>query len=80
MDSLTVVMGVVVILYGAFMLYTRFTNPTKLGKLEAMQARWGEAAGGTLHLIAYDIVPTLVGVAILFAGLSGVSIMEFLAA
>ena len=67
--NVNVVLGLFAIGFGLFTVYLRFTDPSKLGKLEAMQEQWGETAGTAVHWLAYTIVPLVAGVVFLVKGL-----------
>ncbi len=47
----TIILGLCGLLYGLFTIYLRMKNPTKFGKLIAMQQKWGEKHGRILHII-----------------------------
>jgi hypothetical protein len=72
-DPTNLALGVFAIGFGLFTLVIRATNPSWFGKLAAMKQQWGDAAGNAIHLIAYTIVPILVGVALIVASVKGVS-------
>lgn len=74
MDPVTVGIGVLAIGFGCSTFLLRSTSPSKLKKLETMQATWGEGTGLIVHTVAYSLVPLAVGVAVVFAGLRGVSL------
>lgn len=80
MDFLTIILGLLVIAYGAYGFYARARKTEQLGKLEAMKARWGNRGGLILHTVSYSIMPILIGSALVFAGLNGISILELLTA
>jgi hypothetical protein len=73
LDPINLALGVFAIGFGLFTLFVRVTNPSKFGKLEAMKKQWGDAAGNAIHLISYIIMPILAGVALLIAGVMGIS-------
>lgn len=74
MDPVTVGVGVLAIGFGGYMFFVRTTDPSKLKKLKPMQDKWGEQTGLIVHTVAYSLIPVALGVAMLFAGFSGVSV------
>ena len=74
MNPVTVGLGVMAVLYGAYTMYVRASKPEKFGKLVAMQERFGKKAGYTIHLIAYSIAPLGFGAIMIFAGKNGYSL------
>jgi len=73
MDPVTVGVGVLAIGFGGYTFFLRRTDPSKLKKLKPMQDRWGAQAGLIVHTVAYSLIPVAFGVAMVFAGFSGVS-------
>ena len=63
-------LGIAAVGYGIFTAIMRATRPDGFGKLEAMQEQWGEGAGKTVHVIAYTVMPILVGCVLIVAGLA----------
>ena len=74
MNLITTLLGAAALLYGLYSLFVRMTHPAKFGKLEAMKQFWGERLGGAIHFVAYTLVPIAAGVALIIAGLRGVTI------
>jgi hypothetical protein len=74
MDLVTVGVGVVAIGFGAYTFFLRATNPSKLKKLKPMQDKWGGRTGLIVHALAYSLVPLGVGMAMIFAGVKGISL------
>ena len=73
MDPLNMILGMFALGFGVVTLIVRATNPSMFGKLDAMKKLWGDTAGTAIHVVAYTVVPILVGVTLIAAGLSGVS-------
>ncbi len=46
----------------------------RIGKLEAMKKFWGEKAGLAVHVIGYTLVPMIVGISFVIAGIKGVAL------
>jgi hypothetical protein len=67
--NMNILLGIAAIAYGLYTIYVRFTDPSKLGKLDAMKKQWGEAAGTAIHWVSYTLAPIVVGVILLVAGL-----------
>ena len=63
--TINIIIGIAAIAYGVFTIYARVTNRAGFGKLEAMKERWGSTAGTILHVIAYTVVPIVVGIVLL---------------
>ena len=74
MNSFTLGLGVMAVLYGAYTFYVRASKPEKFGKLTAMQEKLGKKTGYIIHLIAYSIVPLVFGAIMIFAGKNGYSL------
>ena len=57
--------GVFALGFGVVTLVLRFVKPDALGKQKAMRAKFGDGPGTAIHVIAYTILPIVVGVALL---------------
>jgi hypothetical protein len=79
MDIITVTIGVIAIAYGIYAFYARAKKPESLGKLQAMRERFGAGTGTTIHTVAYSVMPIVLGSFIVYAGINGVSLLEFFA-
>ena len=75
MDIVTVGLGIAALVYGLYTLYARRFNPKGFGKLDAMKKAWGPRAGFAVHFFAYTIMPIVIGVALIYSGIRGVSIL-----
>jgi hypothetical protein len=75
MNLITILIGTAALGFGIYTAYLRATNPAKLGKLAAMKEQWGEKAGTVVHLVAYTVVPVIVGIVLIVAGFRGVSFL-----
>jgi uncharacterized membrane protein YdfJ with MMPL/SSD domain len=73
MDPISLLIGVAAIGFGAYTLFLLFTKPESFGKLQAMKDAMGNTAGNLVHLVAYSIVPIIVGVVAIFLGIQGIS-------
>ena len=71
MNPVTVLIGAVAVAYGLYTLYARKNSPGNFSKLDAMKKQWGESSGNTIHVIAYSVVPIIVGLVLIVAGLRG---------
>jgi len=76
MNPVTILIGVAGLGFGIYTAYIRSTNPAKFGKLEAMKKQWGESTGKNIHAVAYTVVPIIFGIAMIIAGIGGVSFFE----
>jgi len=74
MNLVTVSIGVLAVLYSVYTLYVRASKPENFRKLAAMQEKFGEKAGYSIHLIAYSIAPLVFGAIMIFAGKRGYSL------
>lgn len=74
---MTLGLGVAAVSYGAFTAHARAKNPSSFKKLGPMKQIWGDRAGTVMHVVAYTIVPLVVGVLLLVGGYAGVSIGDF---
>ena len=75
MDPITVLLGVFGLAFGGYTTFLRFTNPAKLGKLGPMRDRFGHGPGTVIHIAGYSVAPIAFGIAMLFAGVRGVSVL-----
>jgi len=75
MNPLSVAIGLVAIVFGAYMFYVRAARPEKLAKLGAMRQRFGDQGGTRIHMVAYSLLPIALGILALVLGMSGRSIL-----
>ena len=73
MNTITVAIGAVALVFGIYTMFVRVRRPEQYTKLKAMQDRLGDKPGYTVHLIAYSVVPMIFGAVMILAGLHGVS-------
>ena len=73
MNTTTVGIGAVAILYGIFTLCLRAVSPSSFKKLDAMKKMWGDSAGVGVHFVAYTIIPIVVGAVLVYMGVTGTS-------
>ena len=66
---LNLFLGVAALGYGLYTAYVRATSPEKLAKLSAMKQQWGDSTGLIGHVVAYTIIPLLVGVILIVSAL-----------
>jgi Ni/Fe-hydrogenase subunit HybB-like protein len=64
-----IIIGILCIGYGIYVAIVRVKSPEKLGKYEAMKAKFGDIAGKILHIIFYTIVPMGFGTILIIRGL-----------
>ncbi len=71
MNTLSVVLGVVLILFGCYaaMMRRRGSSP----KLEAMKKFFGARTGLIFHWVFYTVIPVVYGVVAILLGLQGKS-------
>lgn len=80
MNPMTVWLGALIVAYGCYTAYARVKAPHQFHKLDAMKKFWGESAGLAIHFVGYTVVPIVVGIAMIIAGMSGLSIIEVMKA
>ena len=68
------IIGIIVLGFGIITLVMRQRSPERFAKLRAMKEKLGDKAGYRLHLFGYSLVPIVVGIIFLVAGLFGISI------
>ena len=64
-----IILGVVALAFGLYTLFARIYAPNRLWKLEPMKKQWGEKVGLTIHVLAYTVLPLVVGAILLARGL-----------
>lgn len=74
MDPVTILVGTGSVCFGLYTSYLRKQDPSKFGKLAAMKERFGESAGNAIHVVAYSIIPIIVGIVFIITGLQGISL------
>jgi hypothetical protein len=67
--SFNLLLGIAALAYGLYTGYARTASPEKFGKLQAMKKQWGESTGNIVHLVAYTVVPIVVGLALIATSL-----------
>ena len=80
MNPMTIGLGTLVVAYGCYTAYARVRAPDQFHKLAAMKRLWGENAGFAIHFVAYTVVPIVVGIALIAAGVNGLSIVDVMKA
>lgn len=76
MNSITIAVGCIPILFGVYTVILRVKSPESLSKLVAMKEKFGDSTGNIIHIVFYSITPVALGIIIILAGLNGVSISE----
>lgn len=76
MDPITVGIGALALILAVYSGVVRFVNPGQFKKLEPMKKLYGNAAGNTIHFVAYVLVPFAFGIAMISAGLKGISFFQ----
>ena len=80
MNPMTVGLGALIVAYGCYTAYARVKAPHQFHKLDAMKKFWGESAGVAIHFVGYTVVPIVVGIAMIIAGMNGLSIIDVMKA
>ena len=62
MNYTFLIIGLAAILYGIYTSIIRIKNPGKLRKLEATKKALGEKTGIVVHIIAYSVLPIIIGI------------------
>jgi hypothetical protein len=75
MDLITISMGLVICLYGVYTLVMRTKSPEKFNGLAAMKAKYGDSSGTAAHILAFTVLPIVLGIILSFAGLFGLSLV-----
>ena len=71
MNWLTILVGAAAFAYGIYTIYLRIKAPQSFGKLDAMKKACGEKPGLFLHIFSYSVLPVLVGITLIRAGIQG---------
>ena len=74
MNTITIIIGAAVFLFGVYISVMRYVRPQKLGKLAALQQLFGETTGNLIHLLSYSVLPLVAGAIFLLAGMRGISL------
>ena len=64
-----IILGVFALAFGLYTLFVRMYAPNRLWKLEPMKKQWGEKVGVTIHVLAYTVLPLVLGAILLANGL-----------
>lgn len=80
MNLPTIGIGSLIVAYGLYTAWARVKAPGQFHKLEAMKKFWGDGPGLAIHFVAYTLVPIGVGIAVIVAGVNGLSVMDLLRA
>jgi len=64
-----IILGVFALAFGLYTLFARMYAPNRLWKLEPMKKQWGEKVGVTIHVLAYTVLPLVLGAILLANGL-----------
>jgi len=78
MQYSTLALASAIILFAVYTVIMSFKSPDELIKLKYMRGKLGATTGTIVHTLAYVIVPLIFGAFMLNAGLSGVSITQFI--
>ena len=68
--DLNLLLGIAALGYGVYTAYVRATSPEKFGKLAAMKEQWGEGPGMIVHVVAYTVVPLILGIVLIAVSVS----------
>ncbi len=76
MNTGSVALGVVILLYGFMMLITRFTSPNKHLRLKFLSNALGDRWGGFIHTFVYIIAPFILAYWLISHGMDGESLKQ----
>jgi hypothetical protein len=60
-----IVLGGFGVAFGLYTLFARKFAPNRLWKLEPMKKMWGEKVGLSIHVLAYTVLPLVLGAILL---------------
>jgi hypothetical protein len=76
MDIPTISIGFLVLVYGIYALISSVRGERGMfRKLEHMKKKWGNRTGTTIHFAVCILVPILLGIIIIWAGLNGAGLI-----
>jgi len=78
MNLFTMGLGAAICIYGIYTMTMRTRSPEKLGKLKAMKDKYGDSSGTAIHIVAFTVVPIVMGIILSFAGFNGLSLLGML--
>ncbi len=67
--NFNLLLGIAAVAYAIYTAVMRAKKPEAFGKLEAMRQQWGHGTGTAIHVIAYTVVPLIVGVVLIASAL-----------
>ncbi len=67
--DIDIVLGGIGVAIGLYSLFARKFAPNHLWKLEPMKQQWGEKVGLAVHVLAYTVLPLVLGAMLLANGL-----------
>lgn len=76
MSFFIVALGLLTITYGCYTAIMRRKDPSKFGKIEGMKHIFGNRLGNWIHIIAYSVIPVIVGGLLVVVGLLGVLLVH----
>ncbi len=76
MNTTTTGLGILVLLYGLMMLFTRFTRPEKHIRLGFLTKTLGNTFGNILYTMVYIIAPFALAYVLIGNGLDGDTLKE----
>ena len=60
-----IILGGMGVAFGLYTLFARIFAPSHLWKLEPMKKQWGEKVGLAVHVLAYTVLPLVLGAILL---------------
>lgn len=74
MDFVTIGIGGAISLFGVYTMVMRTRFPDRLPTLKTMKNKYGAVNGMAVHILAYSVVPIVLGIMLSFTGIYGMSI------
>ncbi len=76
MNWTTLGLGIFCTAIGISATYLRLFNSTKLAKMEAINRLLGNKVSAFLHITAYSVLPTVIGVILIMRGVKGIAVFS----
>ena len=74
MDWVTLGSGLALCCYGLYTMVMRTKHPEKVFRLKALKGRYGDINGTAVHIVAFTVLPVILGTIMSFRGFIRISI------
>ena len=74
MNSTTIIIGIAVLLFGAYSTVMHLKYPEKIKKLASLKELFGDKTGDRIHFGAYCVLPLAAGAIFIYAGTKGAAL------